>query len=142
MIDPENAIFTEIANALREKIPGVNVYGEYTEVPSGFPCVTIIEAENKVVQSRRDLRDIEHAVVLLFEVNCYSNLVGKKKSQAKEMMEIVDEHFKKMGFQRVTLQQMPNINNGTIYRLFARYQGVDEPRIENEDEVHWIFGVH
>lgn len=144
MIDPENAVFTEISSTLRDiyGIGKIFVSGEYVDVPKSFPCVTITQSDNRIIQSRRDLRNIENAVVLLYDVNVYSNYTKGKKNEAKQIQKVIDDCFNRMGFQRVTMQQMANLADGTIFRLFSRYQGVDEMRIENEDEVHWIFGVH
>lgn len=142
MFDPESEIFDTISKYVKTKFPKAYVVGEYVENPSSFPCVTITCSENQVVKSRRDLRAIEHAALLLFDVNVYTNQQTGKKAQAKEIQMMIDEQFEKMGFTRVTMQQMANLANGTIFRLFSRYQGIDEPYNDGEDTVHFIFGVH
>ena len=80
MIDIENVIFTTIAQKVRSEFQEASVYGEYVEVPASFPCVTIVEADNKVYERTRDLDGIEHYAQVMYEVNIYSNKQAGKKS--------------------------------------------------------------
>ena len=41
MIDIENKIFNDIANAIQAEIQSAVVYSEAIDVPSGFPCVSM-----------------------------------------------------------------------------------------------------
>lgn len=95
--------------------------GEYVDTPATFPTVTIIEADNAVVKRMRT-SDIENAVSVMYEVNVYTNSVGYKKSEAKDIMSTVDEAFSKLGFTRITCNPISNLRDATIYRIVARYQ--------------------
>lgn len=123
MIDVENIIFTKLATALRAAYRGISVYGEYVEVPATFPCVTIVEADNQVLKYTRDLSGVEHYAKIMYEINVYSNKVSGKKSEAKEISNMIDGLMTDMLFTRTFRGQTPNIDR-TIYRITLRYEGV------------------
>ena len=117
---------------LRAEVPGISVYSEYTEVPAKFPSVTIIESNNTVLQRMRTLK-IENAVNLTYDVNIYSNAVGGyKKLEAKQIQEIVDREFERIGFTRTACNPMTNLQDVNIYRLYSRYEAV-------ADKDFWIY---
>ena len=128
MIDIESFIFAEIASVLRNKYvdemgaTDIFVSGEYVDVPARFPAVTIIENSNIVLKRMRTL-NIENAATLMYEVNVFSNKIGYKKAEAKEILSTVDEVFESLGFTRVMSSPTPNIQDSTIYRMTARYEG-------------------
>lgn len=123
MIDLESDIFSYVANALREEFPGVFVSGEYVETPARFPAVTIVEADNRVL-TRMRTENIENAVSSLFEVNIYSNRASGKKAEAKSIANAVDEKMASIGYTRSFREQIPNLNDATIYRIVCRYEAV------------------
>ena len=95
--------------------------GEYTDVPAKFPAVTIVEEDNSIVQRMRTT-NIENAVNLMYSANVYTNTVGYKKSEAKEIMSVIDDEFSKMGFARTMCNPVANLQDATIYRMTARYE--------------------
>ncbi|OUO73830.1 hypothetical protein [Anaeromassilibacillus sp. An250] len=121
MIDIESIVFSTVASALREKYDGIFVSGEFTDLPAKFPAVTIVESDNSIVQRMRTT-NIENAVTVMYEVGIYSNTVGYKKSEAKDILEVVDNEFAKMGFARILCNPVANLSDATIYRIVARYQ--------------------
>lgn len=125
MIDIENQVFSTIATALRAQYSGIFVSGEFNDVPARFPSVTIVESDNSVLQKMRTIApNLENAVSLMYEVNVYTNSVGYKKSEAKDIMETIDNEFSKMGFTRTMCNPVSNLQDATIYRIVARYEGV------------------
>ena len=58
----------------------------------------------------------------MYSVNVYTNTVGYKKTEAKDIMETVDEEFTKLGFARTMCNPVSNLQDATIYRIVARYQ--------------------
>ncbi|WP_283619356.1 hypothetical protein [Flavonifractor plautii] len=125
MIDIENQVFSTIATALRAQYSGIFVSGEFTDVPARFPAVTIVESDNSVLQKMRTAApNLENAVSLMYEVNVYTNSVGYKKSEAKDIMETIDNEFSEMGFTRTMCNPVSNLQDATIYRIVARYEGV------------------
>ena len=131
MIDIENDVFNNAAQVLRAAHSGIYVVGEYVETPARFPAVTIVEADNRVVQRMRTL-NIENAVLSMFEVNIYSNKASGKKSEAKAIANTVDEFFSSIGYTRTMRNQVPNLNDATIYRIVCRYEA-------NVDKDLWIY---
>ena len=121
MISPENIVFSTIATALREKYDGIFVSGEFTDLPAKFPAVTIVESDNSIVQRMRTT-NIENAVSVMYEANIYTNTVGYKKSEAKDILKVVDDEFSKMGSARILCNPVANLSDATIYRIVARYQ--------------------
>lgn len=138
MIDVENIIFTQLATALRSAYNGISVYGEYVEVPATFPCVTIVEADNQVLKQTRDLSGIEHYAKVMYEINVYSNKANVKKSQAKEISNMIDGMMNDLLFTRTFRGQTPNIDR-TIYRITLRYEAVVREGIEVDGKtVHFM----
>lgn len=136
IINIENKVFNDAAELLRDRHTGIYVYGEYIDTPAKFPCVTIVEADNRVLQSRRTAERLETAASLMYEVNIYSNKTSGKAAEAKAIMETVDDYFSSLGFTRMYRNQIPNLNNATIYRIVARYEGVAIP---NDDGKIYIY---
>ena len=123
MIDLENDIFSAVAAVLRAAFPNIYVVGEYVPTPPRFPAVSIVEADNRVV-TRMRTRDIENAVAVMYEVNIYSNKASGKKSEAKAIAATLDEKFAEIGFTRTMKEQVPNLNDATIYRIVCRYEAI------------------
>ena len=126
MIDIEPFIFTEIAVKLREKYPGIYVTGEYVNKPASFPTVAITEEDNYINQAAEDNSDMENCASLTYDVNVYTNKVIGKKSQAREILKLIDSELYKLNFTRIILTPVPNLNDTTIYRLTARYVAVSD----------------
>ena len=131
MIDLENDIFSAVASVLRAAFPNIYVVGEYVPTPPRFPAVSIVEADNRVV-TRMRTRNIENAVAVMYEVNIYSNKASGKKSEAKAIAATLDEKFAEIGFTRTMKEQVPNLNDATIYRIVCRYEAI-------VDKDFWIY---
>ena len=123
MIDIENIVFTRLATALRTAYSGITVYSEYVEVPAAFPCVSIVEADNSVLERTRDLSGVEHHANVMYEINVYTNDANGKKSKAKAIADVIDTQMSAMLFTRTFRRQTPNVDR-SIYRVTLRYQGV------------------
>lgn len=124
MIDAEFDVYDTISDALRDAF-GENIWisGEYVDVPAKFPAATIIEADNAVYQKMRTT-NIENAVQVMYEANVYSNRIGYKKFEAKQIMAVINNAFASINFTRIMQNTVSNLQDATIYRLVARYEGV------------------
>lgn len=122
MINIENEVFNTVANALRAVYGNkISVYGETIEAPESFPCVCLVEDDNSEITMNKTLtRQPETASNLLYTANVYSNLRSGRKTQAKDIMDIIDDCMRKFGFTRTMRSQLPNVDR-TIYRITARY---------------------
>ena len=123
MIDLENDIFDYAAKALRAAHTGIDVAAEYVEMPAKFPHVSIVEADNRILERMRT-NNIENAIQSMFEVNIYSNKASGKKSEAKAIANTLDEVLSGIGFTRTFREQVPNLRDATIYRIVCRYEAV------------------
>jgi len=131
MIDLEQKIFTDVATLLRSEYQGIFVSSEYVPVPTRFPAVSIVEADNRIVENMRTL-NIENAVRVMYEVQIFSAKTNGKKAEAKAIAETVDGFFASIGFTRTLKNQVPNINDATIYRIVCRYEAII-------DKDNWIY---
>ena len=122
MIDIEKLVYTPIAESLRKRFKEITVSGEYVNAPPKFPYVSIVEQDNYMSANRLDSSDREKFSTLMYEVNVYSDKAGKKKTVCREIMGVIDEMLYGKNFTRISMSPVPNLENGTIYRLVARYK--------------------
>lgn len=122
MIDIENIVFTKVANVLRDEFPGIFVTGEYVKAPPSFPAVSVVEMDNSVVQSTQTSSSGENHAMLMYETNIYSNKAPGKKSEGKKIAQMVDAEMEAMGFTRIAMNPIPNMEDATIYRIVGRYR--------------------
>lgn len=123
MIDCEPEIFTMIATTLREKFPGITVYGETVLSPSEFPCACIEEADNYSYIPTRDTGSNENHAVIVHEVNVFSNKAVGKKTECKKIFETITDIYIGLGFTRSTRKPI-NLGDAAKYRLFGRFTAV------------------
>ena len=124
MIDIESTIFERLSTVLRANYSNISVYGEYVKTPASFPCVTIEEKDNYVLERTQSSEGIENHAVLMYEINVYSNKKTGKKSQCKDIFSLIDREMQDMGFTRTMLNSIPDMDDATIYRMVGRYKAV------------------
>lgn len=124
MIDIENEVFSEVADYVDRKHPGVYFTSEYVKAPSSFPAASLVEIDNTVVIATQTSSNNENHATVLYEANVYSNKHAGKKSECKEIIALIDERMTQMGFTRVMLNVVPDLYDATIYRMVARYRAV------------------
>ena len=124
MINVENEIFNIIAKAVRTAYPGAYVVGEYVKSPSRFPCVSIVEMDNRAYDKTQSSSSLENHADITYEVNIYSNKTSGKKSECRAIASLIDDEFATLGFSRTMLQPITNVEDATIYRILGRYMGV------------------
>ena len=124
MIDAENEIFSRIATAVREEYPNTHVTGEYVKSPPSFPCASLVEMDNSVFYKSQASDEIENHVEVMYELNVYSNKKNEKKSECKAIANLIDKEMAALGFTRIMLTPIPNMDNNTIYRMTGRYRAV------------------
>lgn len=129
MIDIENKVFNELAEAVRNEFkteyPKLSVVGEYIDVPPSFPCVTIVEDDNYPYLRSQDDVSIEHHVNVTYSVNVYTNNVNGKKALAKAIADVIDTKMQSLKFTRRMRSQIPN-QDRSIYRITMRYSAIVE----------------
>lgn len=124
MIDVENEIYDRVADKLRTAFNGIGIAGEYVQSPSQFPFVSIVEADNTPLQRTQTSDSGENHATLMYEINVYSNKAKGKKAECKAIVAVVDSEMMTMGFTRMMLNPIQNMNDATIYRILGRYRAV------------------
>ena len=124
MINLENEIFNRVSTKVRESYPGIYMIGEYVRSPSSFPAVSLVEADNSAYTRTQTSESVENHAELLYDVDIYSNKTSGKKSECKAIAALIDNEFAALGFSRVMLQPIPNMDDATIYRIKGRYRAV------------------
>ena len=122
MIDVENAVFNTVATKVREHYPDIYMVGEYVKSPSSFPAVSLVEMDNAVRTDTIDSGSNENHVNVMYEADVYSNKTTGKKSECKAIIALIDKEMLALGFARVSLMPVPNMNDSTIYRMVGRYR--------------------
>lgn len=140
MIDIENDVFDVVAKAVKGEYPTACVSGEYDDSPASFPAVTIVEADNTVVERMRT-ENIENAANIMYEINVYSSRVASKKAEAKAIADLIDSVLTERGFTRVMRSQVPNLANAKVYRILARYRAIVGPNGPNNYLIYHSSGA-
>ena len=122
MINIENIVFDRVVKRVREVFPDIFMTGEYVKSPPSFPAASLVEMDNSTRIETIDSGSNENHANVMYEVNVYSNKTVGKKSECKAIIALIDEEMLKLGFSRVTLTPVPNMNDSTIYRMVGRYR--------------------
>jgi len=72
----------------------------------------------------QDSESLENHVSVMYEIGVYSNKEVGKKSECKQIMALIDNEMQGMGFTRIFMNPVPNLESATVYRLVARYRAV------------------
>ena len=121
MIDIENKIYSPIRTALVNSYSGIYVTSEPTATSAKFPAVSIVQEDNYMSVNKLDNSGAEKFATVMFQVDVYSNKASGRKTQCKEIMNVVDTMLYAMNFTRLSLTPIPMANDG-YYRLSARYR--------------------
>lgn len=124
MIDVENEIFTKVYDAIKAYSPNAFVTGEYLKIPATFPCVSVLEISN--ITWRRSMTNStqENHADITYEINVYSNKKNGKKSECKALAAVADSVMTGLGFTRVMLSAIPELEDAIVYRMVGRYEAV------------------
>ena len=123
MIDIESELFNEIYKTLTENFGAVNVTSDYVATPEEFPCASIYEADNYVYSSSQDSASGENHVKVMYEVYVFSNKQSGKKTECKQIFNVIDKKMLAFGFSRLGLEPVYQ-NDGRIFKLMGRYEAV------------------
>ena len=132
MIDIESIVFDTVYKAVKSKFPKAEVKSVYVESAAEFPCVCVVEDDNRTFQKTLDGSLNEHHAELLYTVTVYSNKKNDKKEEARAIAKVVDEAMQGMKFTRIMLNQIPNIDQ-RIYRIVGRYRAIVSEGLKQSD---------
>lgn len=123
MIDIERAVFLIVASEFQRIYPEGTYYDEEVSVPQKFPCLTFVEEDNYTYEASLEAEPGEHEAYLVYGVNVYSDKSEGAKQECKEMINLVDKQMQKLGFIRLSCNQIKNVDQQN-YRISAKYRGV------------------
>lgn len=132
MIDIESIVFDTVYKAVKSKFPKAEVKSVYVESAAEFPCVCVVEDDNRTFQKTLDGSLNEHHADLLYTVTVYSNKKNGKKEEARAIAKVIDEAMQGMKFTRIMLNQIPNIDQ-RIYRIVGRYRAIVSEGLKQSD---------
>ena len=138
IFDIESFVYAKVSGDVKVFNEDIYTTGEYVDSPAKFPAVSIIEMSNSVLE-KMSTTNIENAASVMYEVNIYTNRIGYRKSDAKDILQVVDNAMNELGFVRIMAQPTPNIADATIYRITARYRGVVVPEYGVDGTVYRIY---
>ena len=121
MIDVSNEIFNTVAKDLRSLYSGITVVGEYVDIPSKFPTVTLDEISN--VPVHLDSATINKYARVTYRSQVFCNGNGKRK-RAREIFDSLDQKLMGLGLQMKTYTTTPAIYNSEVYCITATHEGV------------------
>lgn len=122
MIDVFNQIYTRLKELLKQYNNKIETASVYTNTPKKMPFVSVEEIGNSVNSQYEDCCNIENCANISLEVNCYAQ-GDDKMSVAKAMLIVADDYLASIGFIRTSKTNIQE-NNGTTFRIVARYEGV------------------
>jgi hypothetical protein len=100
----------------------LTISSEAIKRPASFPFATVIEKDNATNDRLRSTSPTEDYADLMYEVNVYSNAASGKKSECRTIASFIDEAMQMLGFTRVSLEPLINLDDSSIYRMVGRYQ--------------------
>ena len=124
MIDYENMIFTDIYNVVTAYYPDAYVSVEETNNEPSFPAVFVSVADSYPTSAYINSSRTENFRDLMVDVNVYSNLKTGRRTQAKEIMRLINDELLAMGFTGAAYNvlNLSSADNKLVTRLFARYR--------------------
>lgn len=124
MIDIEFDVFDAVADELRLQYPGIWVSGLAADLPSRYPAVTLVQRDSSVALEYSSVQSPEMATSVMFQADVYSNQISGAKVEAKQILATVDEVMTRLGFARLSAAPVDNLQDGSIYRLTARWEAL------------------
>ena len=124
MIDIEFDVFDAVADELRLQYPGIWVSGLAADLPSRYPAVTLVQRDSSVALEYSSVQSPEMATSVMFQADVYSNQISGAKMEAKQILATVDEVMTRLGFARLSAAPVDNLQDGSIYRLTARWEAL------------------
>lgn len=123
MLDFSDEIYSWLTYSLREKFPKIYTTKSETAAPPVFPAVSIVQKNNVTYQRTRDAC-LENHVIVMFQMDIYTNDKDNKERQAQEIRNAVSDLMVSKGFNRTMCEPTPNLADMSIYRITMRFTGI------------------
>ena len=121
MIEFSNEIFNRVAVGLRSLYTGIQVVGEYVEIPAKFPTVTCDEIQN--IPIYLDTATGNKYARVVYRTQIFCNGEGKRQ-KARDIFSSVDQIYMEMGFYSKSYTTTPAIYNSEVYSITATHEAV------------------
>lgn len=118
MVDCESEVLTRVKNALYADYPLVKVESEYPRNIKEFPHVYLTMSDNPI----DTLRGEQEYALPTFTIEVYTNGDGKR-ALGRKIAAVIDAEMSSMNFERMSMTEVPNLEDATISRYVLRYQG-------------------
>jgi hypothetical protein len=127
MRDYDIEIVTRMNNALKELNESrersgtsiVRVTSDMPESPPTMPFVVVTEIDNYATLSAYTLSATEPLSTIVYDVSVYNGGTGQRKQVAKNIMAILDDVMRVLGFIRTSLTPLTGRN---LFHIVGRYK--------------------
>lgn len=117
----QKEIYTDVADTVLASYPTCNIRNSFVYAPDAFPTVAIVMSCDGNTQNTRDSSNVDKYNDITATVDVYTNKTDGKKTQAEDIMGIINEKFFSFNFKLVSCKPNSNISNAQIYRLSATF---------------------
>lgn len=116
-----NAIYTRIANAIKDEFPNAYCTSRMVASPAKFPAILIHEIDNSrpIQNTQLDFQDVQYESV--YEIQVVSNKANTAASEAYDIMSIADAVLSGLYYRRFA---QTNIDRADTFTLIGRYRRV------------------
>lgn len=122
MIDIEADVFDRVYESVAPLVPKGCFKSVYVPNPPKFPFATLMEMDNFTDKANRSSALDEEYAVVTYEANVYAT----NKFDCRDVMNALDTEMLRLGFQRLSMQFIPNLADNTIFRYTSRYQATTD----------------
>ena len=120
MIDVETKVFDFVYPYVTtiDGFPANSFKSQFVLNPESFPFATLMEMDNFTDTRHRGTADREEYAIITYEANAYA----LSKPECRKVMDAIDAGMSDLGFNRISMQFIPNLADISLFRLTARYQ--------------------
>ena len=122
MIDIEADVFNRVYESVAPLVPQGCFKSVYVPNPPKFPFATLMEMDNFTDKANRSSALDEEYAAVTYEANVYAT----DKFDCRDVMNALDTEMLRLGFQRLSMQFIPNLADNTIFRYTSRYQATTD----------------
>lgn len=117
MIDPLDKVYTALKKSTLKKCTDSGTSS--IRIPSNFPYMSVVQLNNGTTAD--DLENEENAIISNIEVTVFSN---KNQTESRNIMSLVCEEMRKMGYRRTGPFSPTNISDVNVYRVIYRFSRI------------------
>lgn len=120
MIDVEYDVFDYVYPYVSELLPEGGFKSMYVSSPPVLPHATLVEMDNYTNTYTLSTADEEEFAVLTYEAQTYAY----DKATCRQIMAAICTAMHSLGFIRISMRFIENLNDPTIFRMVARFRAM------------------